>query len=227
MESAAEAKSKLAGPAEATLPAKEAVAPARIKAPDQRTLEEKVVPTPGLMVRLWRVCGMRMDPPDALTRTREPSATKLPAEVSMERIVIVLPFASRTPPLPTVSVSVVRERFEAEVLSVVVPAPPWTVRVWAVRPEPAVVKVTVLEPPLKTTALNSSPPRFPPANVMVCDVLAVNVTVPDPADQEAEVDAFVQAPDTVQASEPKAMYEAAAEMSTSPEIATLPDAEVR
>lgn len=67
------------------------------------------------------------------------------------------------------------------------------------------VKVTVDAPALKTTLQNSC--AFPgrAAKVIVCDTGAVNVTVAVPADQLAEVEAFVHEPATIQDSEPKTM----------------------
>jgi len=50
--------------------------------------------------------------------------------------------------------------------------------------------------------LNSFPGRFVPANVIVPPVALVNVTVPVPALQEADVEAFAQVPVTVQVDEP-------------------------
>jgi len=44
-----------------------------------------------------------------------------------------------------------------------------------------------------------------PANVMVPPIGLVNVTVPVPALQEADVEAFVQVPVTVQVDEPMTM----------------------
>src|SRR5947209_12973836 len=54
--------------------------------------------------------------------------------------------------------------------------------------------------------LNSFPGRFVPANVIVPPVALVNVTVRDPAFQEADVEAFVQVPVTVQVDEPMTTY---------------------
>ena len=58
-------------------------------------------------------------------------------------------------------------------------------------------------------------------------VADVNVTVPVPASQEAEVDALVHVPLTVHASDPKAIADAADEMLTAPVIVTAPDVDVR
>src|SRR5207249_168019 len=52
------------------------------------------------------------------------------------------------------------------------------------------------------TLLSSFPGRFAPANVIVPPVALVNVTVPVPALHEADVEAFVQVPVTVQVDEP-------------------------
>lgn len=67
------------------------------------------------------------------------------------------------------------------------------------------MNVTIADPPLNTTVLNSLPLRFAPAKVITCDEAALKVTVAVPEDHEAEVEAFVQLPETVHASEPKAM----------------------
>jgi hypothetical protein len=75
----------------------------------------------------------------------------------------------------------------------------------ATSPREAIVNVTVDDPLLNTTMLNSTPLRLVPAKVMVCADDALKVTVADPADQDADVEAFVQEPETVHASEPKAM----------------------
>lgn len=98
---------------------------------------------------------------------------------------------------------------------------------FATRPREAIVKVTVEDPLSNTTVLNSLPVKLAPANVMVWSELALNVTTADPADQDAEVDAFVQFPETVHASEPKTMYDDADETFTFPVTKTLPDVEVR
>ena len=67
------------------------------------------------------------------------------------------------------------------------------------------VNVTVEDPLLNTTVPNSLPFKFAPAKAMVWSEVALKVTVADPADQEAVDEAFVQFPETVQDSDPKAM----------------------
>jgi len=64
------------------------------------------------------------------------------------------------------------------------------------------LNVTVLEPPLKVTWLNSFPERFDPAKVIPWDDDALKTTVPLPGLQEAEVDAFVHEPETAHVSDP-------------------------
>jgi hypothetical protein len=64
------------------------------------------------------------------------------------------------------------------------------------------------------------------ANVIVCEDDALNVTVAVPTDQLAEVELFVHEPDTVQFSDPKAMYDVE-EMLTLPVTVTVPDVDSR
>lgn len=58
------------------------------------------------------------------------------------------------------------------------------------------------------------------------EAAGANVTVPVPGFHDALVDAFVQVPETVQVSDPKAMYEAGAVMATFPETVALPEVDV-
>ena len=118
---------------------------------------------------------------------------------------IELPFAVRAPPAPTVNVTARIVRLEPDVESVVLPVPPWIVMLFATRPRRAIVNVTVDAPPLNTTVSSSLLFRPAPAKVIVWSDVALNVTAPVPADQEAEVEAFVQFPETVQFADPKAM----------------------
>ena len=97
----AKSKTRVAEPVEVTLPLKVTVVPVRVSAPDHVTLEEKVVLTPGITVRLKIGCVTRMEPPDALTTRVEVPAAKAPAEVSIDRIVMVLPPAVSVPPPAT------------------------------------------------------------------------------------------------------------------------------
>src|SRR5947199_392379 len=78
-------------------------------------------------------------------------------------------------------------------------------KVCVTRPSAAIVNVVVEEPLSNSTVLNSLPARLAPANVMIWSVVALNVITADPADQDAEVEAFVQFPETIQVSEPNAM----------------------
>src|SRR5439155_750251 len=81
-----------------------------------------------------------------------------------------------------------------------------TARPFEVRlPSEVIVNVVVEEPLSNSTVLNSLPAKLAPANVIVWSVVALNVTTADPADQDAEVEAFVQFPETIQVSEPNAM----------------------
>src|SRR5437660_12313978 len=97
----ARSKTRVAEPVDVTLPLKVTVVPVRVSAPDHVTLEEKVVLTPGITVRLKIGCVIRMEPPDALTTRVEVPAAKAPAEVSIDRIVMVLPPAVSVPPPAT------------------------------------------------------------------------------------------------------------------------------
>src|SRR3989440_9796320 len=94
-------KTRIAELVEVTLPLKATVVPVRVRAPDHVTLEEKVVLTPGITVRLKIGCVIRMEPPDALTTRVEVPAVKAPAEVSIDRIVMVLLPAVSVPPPAT------------------------------------------------------------------------------------------------------------------------------
>ena len=195
---------RLAGPADNRSPERATVAPVQMSTPDHVRFETKVVPMPGFTVRLPRGCGMLMDPPDAFTTTVEVPAVNSPAEVSIDWTVIVLPFATSTPPAETVTVAAVTARFAPEVLSVIVPGPPWIVIVRARRPETAIVNVTEEEPLLNTTASNSGLLKWVPANAIVWSELELKVTIPVPADHDPEVEVFVQLPEIVHASEPNA-----------------------
>jgi len=78
---------------------------------------------------------------------------------------------------------------------VVVPLPPWTLRIPDQRrPFAAIVKVTVDAPELNITSPPNSGARF--AKVIVCEDDALNVTEAAKL-HDAEVDTFVQAPETV------------------------------
>src|SRR6266705_2106336 len=111
-------------------------------------------------------------------------------------------FAVRMPPLTTLSAPPVRPRLDVasavvEEPSEIVSVPPQIralvamVNVWADAAEE-----------VNETLLSSIPGRFAPANVIVPPVALVNVTVPVPALHEADVEAFVQVPVTVQVDEP-------------------------
>lgn len=111
---------------------------------------------------------------------------------------IVEAFAVRMPPFPTLRAPPVRPRFA--VASAVVDAASEMVRVPPqFRARVAIVNVWA-DPAddVKVMLLNSAPARFAPAKVMVPPVALVNVTVPVPALHDADVEAFVHVPVTVQ-----------------------------
>jgi len=178
------------------------VEPVSVRAPDQVMLEAKAALIPGFTSRLYRVWVTLMEPPETFTTMVEVPAMNAPADVLNDRIVMTLALAVRDPPTPTVSALAVIGRLEPEVVTMVIPGPPWIVIAVATRPPEAIVKVVVDDPLLNTIVLNSFPAKLAPAKVMVWSEVALNVTTADPEDQDAEVDAFVQFPETVQASDP-------------------------
>jgi hypothetical protein len=152
MLSVAEAKVIVAAPEEVRLPLKVGVEDVSVRMPANVRPSENVVETPLLTVRLFTVCVTFTVPPDAFTTTVDAPEAKEPALVSIDRTVSIEPFAVTDPPAPTVRVTAVRGRFEAEVDRVVVPAPPCTVRALAARsPFAARVNVVVFDPLLKLT----------------------------------------------------------------------------
>jgi len=127
-----------------------------------------------------------------------------PVIVTLETV-IVEAFAVRMPPLPTFIAPPVKPRLA--VARAVVEDPSDTLRV---PPQimALVAIVNVCADPadeVNVMLLNSLLGRFVPANVIVPPVALVNVTVPVPALQEADVEAFVQVPVTVQVDEPMTM----------------------
>lgn len=139
--------------------------------------------------------------------------------------VAVEAFATSRPALPIASAPPVK--LKLLVARVVVPLPPWTVRVPAqLRALTAIVNVTVDAPLLKVRLLNSAALAGRAAKVIVWANDDVKVTVAVPIDQLADVELFVHEPLTVQDSEPNAMYEAAEEIATFPAIATAPEVDV-
>src|SRR2546422_400778 len=116
--------------------------------------------------------------------------------------VLVEAWAVGTPPLPTLSAPPVRPRLA--VASAVVEEPSEIVSVPPqIRALVAMVKVWAdAAEEVNERLLNSLPGRFVPANVIVPPVALVKVTVPVPGVHEADVDAFVQVPVTVQIDEP-------------------------
>src|SRR5438445_8971849 len=84
----------------------------------------KVVETAGLTVRLFTVCVMFMEPPDAFTTTFEAPTVNVPRWVSIDVTVIVDPFAVSAPPAFTANMPAAVSSTEPLLLSVSVPAPP-------------------------------------------------------------------------------------------------------
>lgn len=224
----ADANVMVAGPFEVRLLAPNAtVAPVRVNVPLQVSEPVKVVEIAGLTVRLFTPCGTLTVPPEAFTMKVEVPAVSPPRCVSMDVIVIVDPLAVSAPPATTSRVTALTGTFEPLVSNVVVPVPPPMVRVPAtLSPRVARVNATADEPELKVTLANSLPARFDPAKVIVCAEDALKIKVAVPAFHDAEVLPLSQDPETDQVSEPNAMYEAAADMVTLPEIAALPEVEV-
>jgi len=128
----------------------------------------------------------------------------VPPVISTLKTVTVDAFAVRMPPLPTLSAPPVRPRLAVasavvEVPSEIVSVPP------QIRALVAMVNVWAdAADEVNEMSLNSLPGRFVPANVIVPPVALVNVTVPVPGVHEADVDAFVQVPVTVQVDVPMA-----------------------
>jgi len=205
IDSVADPKVRTAGPMELRSPLKTDVELVSVRAPDQVMLEAKVVLTPGFTSRLYRVWFALIEPPELFTTIVEVPAANTPAAVLNDRTVMTLALATRAPPTPTVSAFAVIGRPEGEVVTVVVPDPPWIVIEFATSPFEAIMNVVVEEPLSNSIVLNSLPAKLAPAKVMIWSEVALNVTTADPVDQDAEVDAFVQFPETVQDSEPNAM----------------------
>lgn len=146
----AEANVAVDAPEDVRFPLNVVVEEVSVRAPANVRLPLNVVEIPLLTVRLFTVWGTSTVPPDVPTTIVEVPAANPPALVSMERTVIVEPFALSAPPAPTVRPTAATERFDADVDSVVVPAPPCTVRTFATRNAfAAIVNVTVVAPLLK------------------------------------------------------------------------------
>ena len=127
---------------------------------------------------------------DPLVRVMVPD---VPPIIVTSETVVVDAFASRRPASPIARAPPVKVR--SFVASVVVPLPPWTVRIPDQRrPFAAIVKVTVDAPELNVTSPPNSGARF--AKVIVCEDDALNVAEAAKL-HDAEVDTFVQAPETV------------------------------
>jgi len=140
-----------------------------------------------------------------------------PIIVTLETVVVDA-FATRRPALPIISAPPVRERLL--VARVVVPPPPWTVRVPDQRrPFAAIVKDTVEAPELNVTLPPNSGVRLP--KVIVCEDDALNVIEAEKL-HEADVDAFVHEPETVHEPRPaEVTYPAALLMFAFPTTETV------
>jgi hypothetical protein len=130
-------------------------------------------------------------------------------------------FAVRMPPLPTFNAPPVNPRLA--VMRAVVEVTSEMFSVPAHRsPLVAIVKVCgVPAEELNVMLLNSLPERLAPANVIVPPVALVNVTVPVPGVHPADVEAFVQAPATVQVDAPRLIALVAVRMFTLPATITV------
>src|SRR5439155_154118 len=235
-----ESKTRIAEPVDVTLPLKVTVVPVRLSAPDHVTFEEKVVLTPGTTVRLKIGCVIRMEPPDALTTRVEVPAVKAPAEVSIDRIVMVLLPAVSAPPPATSKLAppvmsfpdVVRvplmERFPSTSVALFCVTVPETVRLWnpfeasrVPRVLAAPDRVTVLEPfvnvaPTPDVSQLPLTVQAPLVSVMVPEVLPFTV----PSAQFGEVLLFVHDPPNVHVALPILRYAAALEMDVFPAMFT-------
>ena len=118
------------------------------------------------------------------------------------------PFAVRLPKVERVSAPAVMPKFDADVVKMVGPvAPPVELRIVSVPPILSALTAIVYVMLGVTLAssvrlLNSFVPPASAANVIVPPVALVKVTVPVPGVHEADVDAFVQVPVTVQVDVP-------------------------
>jgi len=194
----ADANVNVAAPLDVTLFVPNATVPAFVKASVPVHVRDpvKVVETAGLTMRLFTVCVMLTEPPDAFTTTFEPPTVNVPRWVSADVTVIVDPLAVRAPPAFTTNVTALIARFEPLVFSVVVPAPPEiesvppTSRLFA-----AIVKVTVEAPELNVTFPANSRVGLPKVIVREADELKV---IGAAKLHEAEVEEFVHDPDAVQ-----------------------------
>lgn len=194
----ADANVNVAAPLEVRLFVPNATVPAFVKASVPVHVRDpvKVVETAGLTVRLFTVCVMFMEPPDAFTTTFEAPTVNVPRWVSIDVTVIEDPLAVRAPPAFTTNVTALMARFDPLVFSVVVPAPPEIVSVPpTARLFVAIVKVTVEAPELNVTFPPNSWVGLPKVIVREADELKViGATKP----HEADVEAFVHDPDAVQ-----------------------------
>src|SRR2546427_59296 len=156
----------------------------------------KVVETAGLTVRLFTVCVMFMEPPDAFTTTFEAPTVNVPRWVSIDVTVIVDPLAVRAPPAFRTNVTALIARFEPLVFSVVVPAPPEIVSVPPTsRLFAAIVKVTVGAPELNVTFPANRRVGLPKVIVLEADELKV---IGAAKLHKPDVEEFVHDPDAVQ-----------------------------
>src|SRR6266581_7245898 len=194
----ADANVNVAAPLDVRLFVPNATVPAFVKASVPVHVRDpvKVVETAGVTVRLFTVCVMFMEPPDAFTTTFEAPTVNVPRWVSIDVTVIEDPLAVRAPPAFTTNVTVLMARFDPLVFRVVVPAPPEIVSVPpTARLFVAIVKVTVEAPELNVTFPPNSWVGLPKVIVREADELKViGATKP----HEADVEAFVHDPDAVQ-----------------------------
>lgn len=184
--------------------------PSTVRVPAIVRLDAAARLMPAFTVRLFNAWGALTVPPVVAATRVELPALNVPRELSNDWKLTDDPFAVRLPWLEREIVpAAVMGRFPAEVVRIVSPvglaAVFWIVRLPArLRPRADIVYVTPEAAVVSNTRLaNSEPLRLDPANVMVCADALLNVTVAVPANQEADVDASVHDPPTVQDSEPK------------------------
>jgi len=186
--------------------------PLTVSVPPTVRLEATLRVTPALTVRLLSAWGALIVPPVVPATKVDVPAVNVPADELNDWKVIVEAFAVRVPLEAVVTVPLdVIGRFAAEVVRTAFPvglgAVFWMVRLpERLRPRVDIAYVTPADAVVsKTTLANSGTLRLDPAKVIVWAEALLNVTVAVPADHEADVDASVQDPLTVHASEPNAM----------------------
>lgn len=136
------------------------------------------------------------EPADALTTTVEAPTVNVPRWVSIDVTVMVDPLAVRAPPASTTKVIALIARFAPLVVSVVAPPAPAIVSVPPTsRLFAAIVNVTVDPPELNVTFPPNSRVGLPNVIVREADELKV---IEAAKLHEADVEEFVQDPETVQ-----------------------------